>query len=282
MSGKRRSHGRSHSRTVLVLVVVIVLGGVLGGLYAVQRSLVYFPLGGPLPPAAEVLPGGEDVTVTTDDGLRLGAWYFPAADPDAPAVLFAPGNGGNRSLRVPLARELVARGFSVLVMDYRGYGGNPGSPSEEGLAHDVRAARRHLVEHEGVPAAKLLYFGESLGCGVISELATEHPPAGMLLRSPFVDLASVGAAHYPWLPVRLLLRDRYPVMENVRRLRGVPVTVVWGGADRIVPAEQSRAVAEAAGAAAVRVTGSDHNDLELLAGPAVIQAFVDLARRAVR
>src|SRR3979409_2049572 len=98
------------------------------------------PAPGPVPGAAQVLPGGRDVTLATSDGLRLGAWVFPA--PAAPAsVLVAAGHAGDRSLRVPLASALVARGLSVLLFDYRGYAGNPGEPTESGLALDVRAAR---------------------------------------------------------------------------------------------------------------------------------------------
>ena len=96
----------------------------------------------------------------------------------------------------------------MLLFDYRGYGGNPGSPSEEGLARDVRAARQFLTD-EGVPGERLLYYGESLGAAVVAELATEHSPAGLVLRSPFTDLASVGQIHYPFLPVRALLKDRF-------------------------------------------------------------------------
>ncbi|MGH2202153.1 hypothetical protein ACQ1ZM_15430, partial [Enterococcus faecalis] len=84
-------------------------------------------------------------------------------------------------------------------------------PSEEGLARDVRAARDFLLGDAGVPECRLLYLGESLGAAVVTELAAEHPPAGLVLRSPFVDLPSVAAVHYPFLPVRALLRDRFPV-----------------------------------------------------------------------
>ncbi len=199
-------------------VVLLVLSGVLVGLlWAVQRRLVYFPDGGPVPAAADALPGGRDVTLTTADGLRLGAWWVPAPTADAATVLVAAGNGGSRTLRAPLARALSAAGLGVLLFDYRGYGGNPGSPSEEGLALDVRAARSSLVE-AGVRPDRLLYHGESLGCAVVTELAVEHPPAGLVLRSPFVDLAAVGSAHHPYLPVRALLRDRYPVAEQVARV----------------------------------------------------------------
>jgi uncharacterized protein len=262
---------------VVVAVVLAVLSGLLWGL---QRRLVYFPDDGPVPAAAAVLPGARDVVLETSDGLRLGAWFVPGRDAGAPAVLVADGNGGHRGLRAPLAAALAARGLAVLLFDYRGYGGNPGSPSEEGLARDVRAARASLLEEAGVPPDRLLYLGESLGAAVVTELATEHPPAGLVLRSPFVDLAAVGAEHYPFLPVRALLRDRYPVAERVATIR-VPTTVVLGDADSIVPPAQSRAVAAAAAGLhrLVEVPGADHNDRVLLDGDALVDAVVDLAGR---
>lgn len=249
----------------------------VGALWAFQRQLVYLPDREPVPPAAAVLPGAQDVVLATDDGLELGAWWLPAAA-DAPAVLVAPGNGGSRDLRAPLARALAARGLSVLLVDYRGYGGNPGSPSELGLARDVRAARRFLLDVAGVPGGRLLYFGESLGAAVVTELATEHPPAGLVLRSPFEDLAAVARVHYPLLPVRALLRDRYPVAQRVSEVLA-PTTVVYGTADAIVPPEQSRRVAAAAAELhrLVPIAGADHNDAVLLAGADVVRAVVELA-----
>jgi uncharacterized protein len=271
---------RSMVRSVLVGagVVVAVLALLIGLLWAFQRSLVYLPDAGPVPAAATALPGARDVVLTTADGLDLGGWYLPADD-GAPAVLVANGNGGHRGYRAPLAAALHEAGLSVLLFDYRGYGGNPGSPSEEGLALDVRAARDFLVEDAGVPTERLLYLGESLGAAVVTELATEHPPAGMVLRSPFVDLASVAAVHYPFLPARALLRDRFPVAEQLAGVL-VPTTVVCGSADSIVPASQSRAVAEAAGELhrLVEVEGADHNDRVLLDGEDVVGAVAELAQ----
>jgi fermentation-respiration switch protein FrsA (DUF1100 family) len=265
------------SALLVVSVVVLLVVVVTGLLWAFQRSLIYLPDAGPGQAATETLPGARDVELRTEDGLELGGWYLPAGA-DAPAVLVANGNGGSRELRAPLARALHEAGLSVLLFDYRGYGGNPGSPSEQGLALDVRAARAFLVEDAGVAGDRLLYFGESLGAAVVTELATEHPPAALVLRSPFVDLASVAAVHYPVLPVRALLRDRYPLAEQLARL-DVPTVVVLGEADTIVPPEQSRAVAEAAKHLhrLVEVPGADHNDLTLLDGDAVVAAVVDLA-----
>ncbi|WP_461022521.1 alpha/beta hydrolase [Thalassiella azotivora] len=260
----------------VVLVVVVLLGALVWGL---QRRLVYFPSAGPLPAAVDVVPGGQDVVLTTDDGLRLGAWFVPAepGTDRGQAVLVANGNGGNRAGRVPLARALAADGFSVLLFDYRGYGGNPGSPSREGLALDVRAAHRHLVQERGVPSRQLLYLGESLGCAVVVDLAVDHPPAGLLLRSPFTDLVSVGREHYPWLPVGLVLRDRFDVVGPVTRV-DVPVSVVLGTADGVVPPSQSREVARAAPRLheLVEVAGADHNDPVLLDGPQLLAAVRSL------
>ncbi len=253
---------------VVVVVVVVTLAWVF------QRRLVYLPFGAPEGPAAAYLSGGSDVVLHTEDELDLTAWFAPATGPPrGRTVLVAPGNGGSRVLRVPLARALAAEGFDVLLVEYRGYGGNLGSPSEEGLAADVGAAYRYLVEERGVAPERLVLFGESLGGAPLTRLATERPVGALVLRSPFTSLADVGARAYPFLPVRALLRDRFPLLEQVRSVR-VPVAVLAGGADEIVPVEQSRAVADAAGASYVEVPGARHNDTALVSGQAVVDAVV--------
>jgi uncharacterized protein len=262
---------------MLVLVAVVVL--VLAVLWAVQRRLIYLPSGRP-PSAASVLgPTARDVTVPTSDGLELGAWLVGPTGADRRLhVLFAPGNAGNRAYRAGLARRLAAEGCTVLLLDYRGYGGNLGGPSETGLAEDARAARRFLMDRAGARPERVLYVGESLGAAVVTGLAVSEPPAGLVLRSPFRDLASIGQLHYPMLPVRLLLRDRFDVVGPIRRVTA-PTIVVYGGEDRIVPPAQSEAVAAAAPnlVRAVRVAGADHNDPVLLDGDEIIAAVRDLA-----
>ena len=265
----------------MALVVSVVAVLLLALMWAFQRQLIYQPSSASVPPAGSVIPGARDVTLHTSDGLSLAAWFVPAAEPGRGlAVLVANGNAGDRAVRAPLARALAQQGLAVLLFDYRGYGGNPGSPSEDGLARDVRAARAYLVDDAGLSPDHVVYYGESLGAAVVTELAAEHPPAGLVLRSPFVDLATVGQAHYPFLPVRLLLRDRYPLVEHLADVK-VPVTVVYGDADSIVAPEQSRAVAAAAPRLArlVAVAGADHNDRALLDGDVLIGAVVDLAER---
>ena len=265
-----------------VLVVGLLIGGVVVGmLYWLQRQMIYFPDASPVPPAGDVIEGARDVTLHTDDGLKLGAWFVPAApgqrDGDRRmAVLVAPGNGGNRIGRADLAEELRRRGLAVLLVDYRGYGGNPGSPSEDGLARDAVAAADAL-EDLGYPAKRTIYFGESLGTGVVAALQARRPPAGVVLRSPFTEFADVGSEHYPWLPVRRMLRDRFPITDHLAESE-VPVTVIYGDQDTIVPTKISKRVADGAPSLAERVVieGAGHNDAVMF-GPRVADAVERLA-----
>ena len=250
------------------LLVVLLLGGtVVAMLWALQRQLIYFPDPTPVPSAGHAITGARDVTLHTADGLQLSAWFVPATGQvdTGMAVLVAPGNGGNRAGRAGFAEELSSRGLAVLLMDYRGYGGNPGRPSEHGLAADADAAVVAL-EELGYPPQRTVYFGESLGSGVVAALQRRHPPAGMVLRSPFTELADVGAHHYPWLPVRALLRDRFPVAEHLTR--EVPITVIYGDHDSVVPTVLSARVADHAPSLVERVVipGADHNDPVMFGG----------------
>jgi uncharacterized protein len=264
---------------MLALLSVLLVVLVVGMLAALQRRLIYFPDSTTVPAAGEVIDGARDVTLRTSDGLVLDAWFVPAnpASDMHMAVLVAPGNGGNRSGRATFAAELSRRGLAVLLMDYRGYGGNPGSPSEDGLAKDAVAAAL-LLDELGYPAGRTIYFGESLGTGVVAALQTRRAPAGMVLRSPFTELADVGAHHYPWLPVRLLLKDRFKVTQYLSS-SAVPVTVIYADRDSIVPSALSDRVADEATNLVERVviSGADHNDAVMF-GPRVADAVARLAK----
>lgn len=258
----------------LLLAGLVVFALLAAMIWLGQRRLIYLPDRSVPEPAG----GVREVSLQTADGVRLAAWLVPAVGADRRfAVLVAPGNAGNREHRLPLATGLARRGLTVLLLEYRGYGGNPGRPNEAGLALDARAGLAYLAG-AGFTPERTIYFGESLGAAVVTELATEHPPAGLVLRSPFVDLAAVGAHHYPWLPVRALLLDRYPLAQHIEHV-DVPTTVIYGGSDTVVPPEQSRSVAERAAGAVhvVPVDGADHNDPVLTHGPPVIDAVDALA-----
>jgi len=258
-----------------LVVVVVVLLVLLGLVWLTQRRLVYFPTQA-VPAAHSVLPGAEEVTYPTEDGLELDGWFVRPARPlVAGTVVVFNGNAGNRAHRAPLAAALARRGYAVLLVDYRGYGGNPGSPSESGLAADARAAVAYLRDRTGVGSEGLVYFGESLGAAVAIGLARTDPPAALVLRSPFRSLADIGSTHYPYLPASLLLWDRYPNVERIVEI-DVPVMVIAGSADHIVPVDHSRDVFEAAPGPKrlLVIDGVSHNDADLVAGEQMIDELV--------
>ena len=260
-------------------VLVLAILSVLALLWLVQRQLIYLPTQEvPAPPR-----GVEGVTFRSEDGLALAAWFVPSrTGTERGTVLVFNGNAGNRAHRVPLGMALANEGFSVLLTDYRGYGGNPGSPSEEGLAMDARAALEYLRSERGVALDALAYFGESLGAGVAVGLAVEMSPAGLVLRSPFASLADIASVHYPWVPASLLLRDRFANEERLAAL-DVPVMVIAGSDDRIVPIEQSSEVFEAAKAPKrmLVIEGARHNDLELLSGAEMVEGISEFLDEAL-
>ena len=261
-------------RITTLLIVLALMAGIVALIWAGQRRAMYFPFGGAPSLAGTGLGRGEDVTLTTEDGLSLGAWFIPADAPSRFTAIVFNGNAGNRAHRADLAAALTRNGVAVLLVDYRGFGGNAGAPSEEGLAMDARAARAYLIARADVDAARIVYFGESLGTAVATRLAAEHPPAALILRSPFASMTEVGRFHYPFLPVGRLLRDRYDAADQIARVKS-PVLVIAGDRDAIIPIAQSRRLFDAANDPKqfVVIAGADHNDLALLAGKEMIDAI---------
>jgi fermentation-respiration switch protein FrsA (DUF1100 family) len=191
------------------------------------------------------------------------------------------GNAGSRAHRAILAASFSERGFATLLVDYRGYGGNPGLPSERGLYRDARAALKYLASRGDVNMARVVFFGESLGAAVAVELATEFQPSALILRSPFSSMTRIGAHHYPLLPVRQFLRDRYPSIDRIGRIT-CPLLVIAGDDDRIVPLEDTQRLFDAAHEPKqlVVIEGADHNDEELMWGPRVVGAIARFLQRA--
>ena len=257
------------------LTFAIVVGLCLALVWIFQRHMIYFPFADVPPPAQVDLPTAESVTFTTADGLTLHAWFVPSRRrPARCTIVVFNGNAGNRAYRAPLATALQALGCHVLLFDYRGYGENAGSPTEAGLFADARAARAYVLGRPDVDPARLVYFGESLGTGVAVRLAIDHPPTALVLRSPFTSMTDVGRLHYPILPVRWLLRDRFASIDLARQL-SCPVLVIAGDRDGVIPVEQSRRLYDAIATPKTLtiVPGADHNDAALIEGRDMIQAI---------
>ena len=259
----------------LVTACLISAGGLLL-VWVFQRTLIYFPFDHVPSPSDVGLAGVETVTFPTADGLVLSGWFvsnrFAAT---SGTVIVFNGNAANRAYRAPLAAALRDYGYHVLLFDYRGYGGNEGAPTEPGLMADARAARAYLLDRADVDVSRLVYFGESLGSAVAVALAAEHGPVAMILRSPFTSLVDVGRIHYPYLPVKQFLWDRFASLDAIRDV-GCPVLIIAGDRDRIVPVGQSRRLYEEVRAPKdlVIIAGADHNDPELGAGDEMMAAVV--------
>ena len=249
---------RSWVRFVCILLIGYL--AVLGLMMAMEDSLIYFPS---VYPDGYWNPAGldfEDARFEAADGTKLHGWYVPAANPRA-VILFAHGNAGNLSHRVEILEMLNRLSVSVLIFDYRGYGRSEGSPSEAGVLQDARAARRWLAERAGVSESQIVLLGESLGGGVMVDLAASDGARALVLQNTFTSLADVAKFHYPWLPIKLLMRTQFDSLAKIGRYQG-PLLQFHGDADTIIPF----ALAERLHAAAnqpkqlVVVPGGDHND----------------------
>ena len=239
--------------------------GLLALVWSQQRRLIYFPSPGPVPSAASVVAdGARDVVLETEDGIRLGAWYSLPGGRQPCWYSTATRETAGCELRPRRGAE--PDGVLGVVVRLPRLRRQSGRPTEDGLAADARAAQAWLAAQPGVER-RIAYFGESLGAAVAVGLAVQRPPAALVLRSPFTSLADVGAVHYPWLPVRRLLLDRYPSIERIASVHA-PVLVIAGDRDDIVPEPLSKRLYDAAAEPKryVLVPGVGHNDPELLDG----------------
>ncbi|MFI6778948.1 alpha/beta hydrolase [Nocardia sp. NPDC050412] len=196
---------------------------------------------------------------TTDDEILQG-WWLPAAR-SIGHVLFAHGNAGNIGDRVPIYALLTQIGLDVLTFDYRGYGRSTGRPTEYGTYLDAHAAREVLLKQPGVDPDRVLYLGKSLGGGVLLELATEHPPTGLILMSTFTGLRDAARSVYPFLPSPFV-PDAYPSLRRIRKLRA-PILIMHGDQDELLPLRHAERLYAAAPEPKRLVVfpGGGHNDL---------------------
>ncbi len=258
----------------LIITGLVVYGALVVGLFLVQRQLMYFPDSRTPEPARAGVPEMREVTLTTEDGLRLMAWYRPAQTPDGPVIVFFHGNAGNIGDRGAKIRPFIDAGFGVMLVSSRGYGGNPGSPTEEGLNRDGRAAMEFL-SNNGVPSRGVVLYGESLGSGVAVEMATERPVGGVVLEAPFTSVADVAASQFFFVPARYLVRDRFDSLSKIDAI-GAPLLILHGERDRVISVRYGRRLFAAARQPKTSLfyPGGGHNDLYNFGAGADVVAFV--------
>ena len=226
----------------ILLFAAVLYCAVAGLLYAGQRKLLFQPNTSRPDLAQAEVPGLRSIEVAAD-GLTLLAWYKPAQD-GKPTLLYLHGNGGNLDNRIPRVRRFAETGWGLLFLEYRGYGGNPGAPSEAGLAADAAGALDFL-RAQGIGSERVVLYGESLGTGLAVRLATGRNFAAMVLESPYTSIAAIAEAMYPFLPVDLLIRDRFDLLSRIGQVH-TPLLVLQGGQDQVVPPRMSSQVFAAA------------------------------------
>lgn len=251
-----------------VLYVVAVAALVL-----LQRQIIFRPAEGPPQVERVGAPGLAQVTIRTADGLDLMAWRVAGRE-GAPVVLYLHGNGGHVGHRAERVRRVAALGWGALFVAYRGFGGNPGQPTEAGLKLDV-AAGLAALRAEGVEERRIVVWGESLGSGLATELAARHRFGAVVLETPYTSLADIAKRRYPLVPVDLLLRDRFDSLVHVPAIES-PILILVGDRDRTVPPDMGRTILAAAGGRGelwVAAQGG-HNDLLEFGAMEAVAAFV--------
>lgn len=233
--------------TILLWVAALAVAAYLAAvllMFFFQERLIYIPHRIVWRNPADAGLPHEEVFLTAADGVRLHAWFLPNPA-NRGTILFFHGNAGNIAHRVDTAKVLWEWGLNVLLIDYRGFGNSGGKPSGRGTSLDADAAWKFLVEKKEVPPGRIVLFGRSLGSAVAADLAARITPAGVILESGFTSLPEIGARLYPWLPVRLLSRHRYPTLENVKCFR-CPVLVAHSRHDEVIPFSHAEQVFAAA------------------------------------
>jgi pimeloyl-ACP methyl ester carboxylesterase len=250
---------RGAAFTAIGLYAAVVLAyGVLQGMFIfpAPRTVDRTP--------ADVGLAFEEASIATEDGETLHGYWMPAEEPRGTWLYFH-GNGSSVAGTVDFAKLLRDRGWSVLVLDYRGYGKSTGSPSEWGLAHDARAAWRYLTDSKGIPPESIVIHGRSLGGGVAVTLASEVDAAALIVESSFTSIADVARLTYWWLPIDLLLRHRF---DSESRMPAVhePILVLHSHGDARIPFSHAERLVAAtprdtthAGAVLMELQG-DHNE----------------------
>lgn len=245
----------------LILIAIAAYAALCALMYVAQRSLMYFPDRTRTAPSDAGLPEAKEETLSTADGERIVVWHIAPRDEKQPVILYFHGNGGALNLRAERFARLASQGFGVIGVSYRGYGGSTGSPSEDGLIADGRAAYEFAAKF--YPASRIVLWGESLGGGVAIALAAEQPVAKIVLESPFTSIADVAAALYWFVPVRWLIKDPFRSDERIGNVTA-PILVLHGARDNIVPIQYGeRLFAMIKGPKRfVRVPEGGHNDLD--------------------
>lgn len=248
--------GRSAIMLLILLgVTVASWAGFAVILYLAQDRLIFQPTHTLASVPTAIGLDYEDIFLQTTDNQRLHAWYVAAEDAKG-VVLFLHGNAGNVSHRLASLQIFNRLDMSTLIIDYRGYGDSEGTPSEQGTYKDAETAWNYLTLERGIDAGRIIIFGRSLGGAVAAWLGARVEPAGIIMESAFVSLASLAKQYYPYMPVDLLLHSRYPTRDYMAAINA-PTLLIHSREDELIPFQHAQQLQQA---------GNDHVELQAIQG----------------
>jgi uncharacterized protein len=258
-----RTRSRGRAMTVIgwsSVIALVLYAGLTAMVYLAQRSLMYFPDTAHTTPAEAGFPQAEEVPLTSADGTKIHVWHVAPRD-TKPVIIYFHGNGGSLPGRVDRFRRLTADGIGLVGVEYRGYGGSSGAPSEQGLIDDAKAGYAFAAARYPVP--QIVVWGESLGSGVAVALAAEKPVGRVILEAPFTSTEAVGARRYWYLPVRFLMKDQFHSDERIGKVTA-PLMIMHGVQDQTVPYAMGEHMFELANKPKhiVRFLDGGHEDLD--------------------
>ena len=260
--------------TFLTLFAVLIFYAAFAAVaYVLQERLMYHPTAGlaTTPGHHELL--FEPVTLNTSDGETLSGWWLPAMRERA-VLLFLHGNAGNMSDRIESLKVFNRLGFSVLIFDYRGFGNSTGTPTEYGLYEDAETAWRYLTASRRIDPMRIVVFGRSLGGGVATHLVQRHSSRLLILESVFTSIHELTTHHYPFLPVRWLMKDKFNSISRIHMHQAAALLVVHSPDDEIVPyAHGQELYAAARGNKDLLTISGRHNNGFLVTGDKYVEAI---------
>ena len=257
-------------RVVMSVAIVYVI--LIATLYLFQRNIVFAPSTQKLTPGEVGLTDTAVVELPNADGEPLYNWHIPPA-PGKPTLLYFHGNGGAIHGRASKLRAYQALGFGVFIVGYPGYGGSSGQPTEAALISAALNAYDYLAPQ--VQAERLVLYGESLGSAVATQVAAQRPVRALILAAPMYAIEEIAAQQYPFVPARLLIKDKFRSYEHIEHI-DAPLLVVHGSEDGLIPIESGQALYERARPPKqfVRLDGAGHNNLYEFAILDAVEAFL--------
>jgi uncharacterized protein len=286
----RRGERALAVRYFVISILVIALVGVPVGFFMLRRfeaSIIFHPERAALDGVWRVPQGAEEVWFRNAEGMRLYGWFFHSkTGPATATVVYAHGNGGNLSYCDWVGESLAARGFDVLLFDYRGFGRSEGEAvGEGGLYADAEAAYDFIIKERGVPSGRVVLYGQSLGTAAMADVAARRECGALVLESGLSSAGDMAGTMMPWLPrfVRGLTKNKLDSVSKLPRVR-CPVLVVHGDRDALIPVSQGRSLFDAAPEPKrlIIIQGAGHNDLSNVGGEKYIDTLAEFIRTSLR